>query len=117
MAPFAVIAPQIFPTPQLTQTFYDVTAVVTALVNLGLTLELPARVRTSEAIKKLIGLQAKTARDIHNGVEVDLPFGEVLALESALRKTKMVGVVSFDYFHYFWNENGTIAELQWNTSW
>ena len=74
----AVLIPQIFPTLQLAQTFYDVTAVVTALVNLGLALELRARGRTSEAIKKLIGLQAKTARVVRNGVEVDLPFEEVL---------------------------------------
>jgi Cu+-exporting ATPase len=55
-----------------------VTAVVTALVNLGLALELRARGRTSEAIKKLIGLQAKTARVVRDGVEVDIPFEEVL---------------------------------------
>ncbi len=67
-----------FPTQALAQTFYDVTAVVVALVNLGLLLELKARGRTSEAIKKLIGLQAKTARVIRDGVEVDIPFEEVL---------------------------------------
>jgi ATPase, P-type (transporting), HAD superfamily, subfamily IC/heavy metal translocating P-type ATPase len=74
----AVIVPQIFPTPELAQTFYDVTAVVVALVNLGLALELRAKGRTSEAIKKLIGLQAKTARVIRESVEVDIPFEEVL---------------------------------------
>jgi len=74
----AVIVPQVFPTLQLAQTFYDVTVVVTALVNLGLALELRARGRTSEAIKKLIGLQAKTARVVRDGAEVDIPFEEVL---------------------------------------
>ncbi len=74
----AVLAPHVFPTQALAQTFYDVTAVVVALVNLGLLLELKAKGRTSEAIKKLIGLQAKTARVIRDGVEVDIPFEEVL---------------------------------------
>src|SRR6266700_1765899 len=74
----AVLAPHVFPTQALAQTFYDVTAVVVALVNLGLLLELRARGRTSEAIKKLIGLQAKTARVVREGTEVDIPVEEVL---------------------------------------
>ncbi len=74
----AVIAPQIFPSMKLAEAFYDVTAVVVALVNLGLALELRARGRTSEAIKKLVGLQAKTARVVRAGVELDLPVEEVL---------------------------------------
>ena len=74
----AVAAPQLFPSQALAQTFYDVTAVVIALVNLGLLLELRARGRTGEAIKKLIGLQAKTARVVRDGTEVDLPVEEVL---------------------------------------
>ena len=74
----AVVAPQVFPSRELAEAFYDVTAVVVALVNLGLALELKARGRTSEAIKKLIGLQAKTARVVRDGVEVDIPFEEVL---------------------------------------
>lgn len=77
----AVAFPQIFPSRELAEVFYDVTAVVTALVNLGLALELRARGRTSEAIKKLIGLQAKTARVVRDGVEQDIPFEEVLAGE------------------------------------
>ena len=74
----AVAVPAIFPSEGLAEVFYDVTAVVVALVNLGLLLELRARGRTSEAIKKLIGLQAKTARVIRDGAEVDLPVEEVL---------------------------------------
>jgi P-type Cu+ transporter len=74
----AVALPQIFPSMALAEVFYDVTAVVVALVNLGLALELRARGRTSEAIKKLIGLQAKTARVVRDGVEQDIPFEEVL---------------------------------------
>ncbi len=54
------------------------TVVVTALVVLGLALEIKAKGRTSEAIKKLIGLQAKTARVVRDGKEVDIPVEEVL---------------------------------------
>jgi P-type Cu+ transporter len=74
----AVAVPQIFPSRELAEVFYDVTAVVVALVNLGLALELRARGRTSEAIKKLIGLQAKTARVVRDGAEIDIPVEEVL---------------------------------------
>ncbi|MBI3970530.1 MAG: heavy metal translocating P-type ATPase [Chloroflexi bacterium] len=75
----AVAVPGIFPSMDLAEVFYDVTAVVVALVNLGLALELKAKGRTSEAIKKLIGLQAKTARVIRDGSELDIPVEEVLA--------------------------------------
>jgi Cu+-exporting ATPase len=75
----AVAFPGIFPDPSLAEVFWDVTAVVVALVVLGLALELKAKGRTSEAIKKLIGLQAKTARVVRDGQEVDLPVEEVVA--------------------------------------
>ena len=56
--------PQIFPAREFADVYYDVTVVVIALVDLGLAMELRAKGRTSEAITKLIGLQAKTARVI-----------------------------------------------------
>ena len=74
----AMIFPQIFPSQEFTDVYYDVTVVVTALVVLGLAMELKAKGRTSEAIKKLIGLQAKTARVVRDGKEVDIPVEEVL---------------------------------------
>ena len=74
----ALLFPQIFPSEEMTDVYYDVTVVVTALVVLGLAMELKAKGRTSEAIKKLIGLQAKTARVIRDGKEVDIPVEEVL---------------------------------------
>jgi Cu+-exporting ATPase len=93
----AVLAPQVFPTQELAQTFYDVSAVVVALVNLGLLLELKARGRTSEAIKKLIGLQAKTARVVREGEERDIPFEEVLVGDTVVvrpgEKVPVDGVV------------------------
>ena len=74
----ALVAPGIFPAEKLTDVYYDVTVVVTALVTLGMAFEVKARGRSSEAIKKLIGLQAKTARVVRDGVEVDLPVEEVV---------------------------------------
>ncbi len=74
----AVAYPDMFPTVELAEVFWDVSAVVVALVVLGLALELKAKGRTSEAIKKLMGLQAKTARVIRDGKEVDLPVEEVV---------------------------------------
>jgi len=74
----AVIAPQIFPDEGMTEVYYDVTVVVTALVVLGLAMEVKARGRSSAAIKKLIGLQAKTARVVRDGVEVDVPVEQVV---------------------------------------
>ncbi|MGH8057754.1 MAG: heavy metal translocating P-type ATPase, partial [Candidatus Entotheonellia bacterium] len=73
-----LLFPQLFPERELTEVYYDVTVVVTALVVLGLAMELKAKGRTSEAIKKLIGLQAKTARVIRDGQELDIPVEEVL---------------------------------------
>lgn len=73
----AIVFPGIFP-EGTSEPFYDVVAVVIALVVLGQALELRAKGRTSEAIKKLMGLQAKTARVIRNGVEIDIPVEEVL---------------------------------------
>jgi Cu+-exporting ATPase len=77
----ALLFPQIFPASEFTEVYYDVTVVVTALVVLGLAMELRAKGRTSEAIKKLIGLQAKTARVIRTGQEVDIPVEEVLVAD------------------------------------
>jgi Cu+-exporting ATPase len=74
----AVLVPGIFPTGTSAETFYDVVSVVTALILLGLLLELKAKGRTSEAIKKLIGLQAKTARVVRNEAEIDVLVEEVL---------------------------------------
>ncbi len=74
----AVIAPGIFPEADLAEVYYDVTAVVTALVVLGLALEVKAKGRTSQALKELIGLQPKTARVVRDGHELDVPVGEVV---------------------------------------
>ncbi len=74
----AVLVPSLFPRGDLAEVFYDVTAVVTALVVLGQALEVKAKGRSSEAIRKLIGLQPKTARVIRGGREIEIPAEEVL---------------------------------------
>lgn len=74
---FAVSFPSIFP-EGTSEPFYDVVAVVIALVVLGQALELRAKGQSSTAIKKLLGLQAKTARVIRESKEMDLPVEEVL---------------------------------------
>jgi Cu+-exporting ATPase len=93
----AILAPHIFP-EGTAEPFYDVAAVVIALVVLGQALELRAKGRTSEAIKKLMGLQAKTARVIRNGKEQDIPVEEVLVGDIVLvrpgEKVPVDGVVT-----------------------
>ena len=74
----ALLFPQLFPSAEMTDVYYDVTVVVTALVVLGMAMEVKARGRTSEAIEKLIGLAPKTARVIRDEVEVEIPIDEVV---------------------------------------
>ncbi|HEX3011655.1 MAG TPA: heavy metal translocating P-type ATPase [Syntrophomonadaceae bacterium] len=57
--------------------YFEASAVIITLVLLGKYLEAVAKGKTSEAIKKLMGLQAKTARIIRNGSEEDIPVEEV----------------------------------------
>ncbi|WP_407638025.1 heavy metal translocating P-type ATPase [Desulfotruncus alcoholivorax] len=57
--------------------YFESAAVVITLILLGKLLEAVAKGKTSEAIKKLMGLQAKTARVIRNGIEEDVPVEEV----------------------------------------
>ena len=73
----AILFPAVFP-EGTSEPFYDVVSVVIALVVLGQALELRAKGQSSEAIKKLLGLQAKTARVLRDGQELDLPVEEVL---------------------------------------
>ncbi|MDA8238567.1 MAG: copper-translocating P-type ATPase [Chloroflexi bacterium] len=74
----ALLFPQLFPSKATTDVYYDVTVVVTALVVLGMAMEVKARGRTSEAIEKLIGLQPKTARVVRGGAEREVPVDEVV---------------------------------------
>ncbi|HEX2939080.1 MAG TPA: copper-translocating P-type ATPase, partial [Ruminiclostridium sp.] len=53
--------------------YFEASAVIITLILLGKYLEAAAKGKTSEAIKKLMNLQAKSARVIRNGVEEDIP--------------------------------------------
>ncbi len=57
--------------------YFDTSAVIVTLILFGELLETQARGKTSEAIHHLIGLQAKTARVIRNGKEIDIPTDNV----------------------------------------
>lgn len=59
--------------------YFEASAVIVTLVLLGRYLESVARGRTSSAIRKLLHLQAKTARVIRGGKELELPIDEVQA--------------------------------------
>ena len=58
--------------------YYEAGATVLTLILLGKVLEAIAKGRTSEAIKKLLGMQAKTARIVRNGEEREVPIDQVL---------------------------------------
>lgn len=76
---FAITAFEVSLKPYLNTdyTYYEVTVVVIGLITLGRYLENRAKSHTSDAIKKLIGLQAKTARIIKDGKEIDVLIDQV----------------------------------------
>ncbi|SMD01670.1 heavy metal translocating P-type ATPase [Sporomusa malonica] len=59
--------------------YFETSAILITLIILGKLLEATAKGRTSEAIKALMGLQAKTARVLRDGQEIDIPVESVLA--------------------------------------
>jgi Cu+-exporting ATPase len=59
-------------------TYFETSAVIITLIKLGKYLEARAKGHTSEAIKKLMGLRAKTAHVVRDGDEIDIPIDEVL---------------------------------------
>jgi Cu+-exporting ATPase len=58
--------------------YFDTSTIIITLILLGKLLEARAKGQTSEAIRKLVGLRAKTARVVRNGGEIDIPVEEVL---------------------------------------
>jgi len=64
--------------------YFEAAAIIIALINFGSALEMRARGKTSEAIKRLIGLQPKTARVVRNGTEQDIQIEDV-GLDETLR--------------------------------
>lgn len=60
------------------QTYYDVTIIVITFIALGKYLEARSKIKTGDAIEKLLNLQAKTALVIRDGKEVEVSIGEVV---------------------------------------
>ncbi|MDP2684347.1 MAG: heavy metal translocating P-type ATPase [bacterium] len=74
----ATLAPQFFESAgQEVVVYFDTTAVIITLIVLGKYLEAKAKSGASEAIKKLAGLQAKTAHVIRDGKEIYIPISDV----------------------------------------
>jgi Cu+-exporting ATPase len=77
--------------------YFEVAVIVIALILLGQALEMRAKSRSSAAIRKLLELQAKTARVIRKGREMDIPIEEVVAGDTVLvrpgEKVPVDGVV------------------------
>lgn len=74
----ATFLPGVLPTGTA-NVYYEAAAVIVTLILLGRFLEARAKGRTGEAIKKLVGLQAKTARVMRNGAAVEVPLQDVRA--------------------------------------
>lgn len=66
------------PYVDVTQSYYDVTIIVIAFIALGKYLETRSKLKTGDAIEKLLGLQAKTALVIRDGMEKEVPAGDVI---------------------------------------
>ncbi|MFF5209062.1 heavy metal translocating P-type ATPase [Streptosporangium sp. NPDC000396] len=70
------IAPALVP-EQARDVYYEAVGVILTLILLGRLLEARAKAGTGEAIRKLIGLQARTARVVRDGVEAEIPVEQV----------------------------------------
>ncbi|MEW6369096.1 MAG: heavy metal translocating P-type ATPase [Acidobacteriota bacterium] len=64
--------------------YFETSAMIVTLIVSGKFLEARARGRTSDAIRKLIGLQARTARVVRDGVEADIPVDEVVVGDTVI---------------------------------
>ncbi|HZS18265.1 MAG TPA: copper-translocating P-type ATPase [Candidatus Udaeobacter sp.] len=77
----AVVAPGIFPSSFQrhgeVDLYFEAAAVITTLILLGQMIEARARSRTGQAIKALLGLAAKTAHRVRDGVEEEIPVDEI----------------------------------------
>ncbi|MDX6711087.1 MAG: P-type Cu+ transporter [Blastocatellia bacterium] len=69
--------PGIGPAPMV-PVYFEAASVIIALILLGRMLESRAKGQTSDAIRRLVGLQAKTARVVRDGQEIDIPVEEVV---------------------------------------
>ncbi|MHB1162442.1 MAG: heavy metal translocating P-type ATPase [Chloroflexota bacterium] len=75
----AILFPALFHvTGQMAEIYFDTSAIIIGLILMGKFLEARAKGQTGEAIKKLMGMQARTARVIRDGQELDVPVESVL---------------------------------------
>ena len=74
---FYSVAATFVPAVEMEPVFYETSALLITFVLLGKLLEARAKGRTSDAIKKLMGLAPKTARIVRGGEEVDVPVEQV----------------------------------------
>jgi Cu+-exporting ATPase len=92
----ATFLPRLLP-EGLRAVYFDTTAIIVALILMGQLLEARAKGETNEAIRKLMGLQAKTARIVRDGHEADIPIEEVLVGDTVIlrpgEKVPVDGVV------------------------
>ncbi|HEY4612829.1 MAG TPA: heavy metal translocating P-type ATPase [Bacteroidota bacterium] len=80
-----VLFPHWFPIGDAAEHIYfDTAAVIVTLILMGRLLEAKTKHRTSDAIKKLLGLQPKTARVLRSGQESDIPIGDVVRGDSVI---------------------------------
>ena len=83
------------------EVYYETSAIIITLILLGKTLETIAKGRTSEAIKKLLDLQSKTATVLRDGKEVQIPVEDVqvgdLVLVKPGEKIPVDGVIKEGY--------------------
>lgn len=73
---YVVLLPSTLPI-EARHIYFEAAAMIIGLINLGTALEVRARGKTSQAIKRLLGLQPKTARIIRAGEEQDIPIASV----------------------------------------
>jgi len=79
----AAVAPQLFPAGTGGM-YFEVAVIVVALILLGQALELKAKTRSSAALRKLLELQARTARVVRGGRELDVAVEEVVVGDTVL---------------------------------
>ncbi|WP_231639187.1 heavy metal translocating P-type ATPase [Mycobacterium sp. Marseille-P9652] len=71
------VAPALFP-PEVRDVYFEAVGVILTLIMLGRLLEARAKAGTGEAIRALLGLQARTARVLRGGAEIEIPVDEVI---------------------------------------
>ncbi len=81
--------------------YFDTAVVIITLILMGRLLEAGAKSKTSSAIKKLLGLQSKTARVVRSGKQADIPIKEVVTGDTIIvrpgEKIPVDGTISGGY--------------------